>query len=90
MKEHDWMKLYADAEKFMKKVGGTDFNIKTNIKTERWGEALVTVDIPKRNNPIAIMRMDANEYCSRCRGFRRDGKLYLTYMLRIEKINVED
>ena len=24
MKEHDWMKLYADAEKFMKKVGGTD------------------------------------------------------------------
>ena len=36
MKEHDWMKLYADAEKFMKKVGGTDFNIKTNIKTERW------------------------------------------------------
>lgn len=38
MKEHDWMKLYADAEKFMKKVGGTDFNIKTNIKTERWEE----------------------------------------------------
>lgn len=72
------------------KVGGTDFNIKTNIKTERWGEALVTVDIPKRNNPIAIMRMDANEYCSRHKGFRRDGKLYLTYMLRIEKINAED
>ena len=82
MKEHDWMKLYADAEKFMKKVGGTDFNIKTNIKTERWGEALVTVNIPKRNNPIAIMRMDANEYCSRYKGFRRDGKLYLTYMLK--------
>lgn len=90
MKEHDWMKLYADAEKFMKKVGGTDFNIKTNIKTERWGEALVTVNIPKRNNPIAIMRMDANEYCSRYKGFRRDGKLYLTYMLRIEKINARD
>ena len=90
MKEHDWVKLYADADKFMKKVGGTDFNVKTNIKTERWGEALVTVDIPKRNNPIAIMRMDANEYCSRCKGFRRDGKLYLTYMLRIEKINAED
>lgn len=72
MKEHDWAKLYADADKFMKKVGGTDFNVKTNIKTERWGEALVTVDIPKRNNPIAIMRMDANEYCSRCKGFRRD------------------
>lgn len=90
MKEHDWMKLYADAEKFMKKVGGTDFNIKTNIKTERWGEALVTVNIPKRNNPIAIMRMDANEYCSRYKGFRRDGKLYLTYILRIEKINAED
>lgn len=52
MKEHDWAKLYADADKFMKKVGGTDFNVKTNIKTERWGEALVTVDIPKRNNPI--------------------------------------
>lgn len=90
MKEHDWAKLYADADKFMKKVGGTDFNVKTNIKTERWGEALVTVDIPKRNNPVAIMRMDANEYCSRCKGFRRDGKLYLTYMLRIEKINAED
>ena len=59
MKEHDRAKLYADADKFMKKVGGTDFNVKTNIKTERWGEALVTVDIPKRNNPIAIMRMDA-------------------------------
>ena len=40
MKEHDWVKLYADADKFMKKVGGTDFNVKTNIKTERWGEAL--------------------------------------------------
>lgn len=39
---------------------------------------------------LAIMRMDANEYCSRCKGFRRDGKLYLTYMLRIEKINAED
>ena len=25
MKEHDWAKLYADADKFMKKVGGTDF-----------------------------------------------------------------
>ena len=71
MKEHDWMKLYADAEKFMKKVGGTDFDIKTNIKTEKRGEALVTVDIPKRNNPIAIMRMDANEYCSRHKGFAR-------------------
>ena len=35
MKEHDWMKLYADAEKFMKKVGGTDFNIKTNRKMGR-------------------------------------------------------
>ena len=35
MKEHDWMKLYADAEKFMKKVGGTDFNIKRNRKTGR-------------------------------------------------------
>ena len=58
MKEHDWVKLYADADKFMKKVGGTDFNVKTNIKTERWGEALVTVDIPKRNNPIAIMRRE--------------------------------
>ena len=46
MKEHDWAKLYADADKFMKKVGGTDFNVKTN--------------------------------------------LYLTYMLRIEKINAED
>ena len=80
MKEHDWVKLYADADKFMKKVGGTDFNVKTNIKSERWGEALVTVDIPKRNNSIAIMRMDANAYCSRCKGFRRDGKLYLTEM----------
>lgn len=28
MKEHDWVKLYADADKFMKKVGGTDFNVK--------------------------------------------------------------
>lgn len=27
MKEHDWMKLYADAEKFMKKVGGTEMQI---------------------------------------------------------------
>lgn len=55
MKEHDWVKLYADADKFMKKVGGTDFNVKTNIKAERWGEALVTVDIPKRNNPSRDM-----------------------------------
>ena len=68
MKEHDWMKLYADAEKFMKKVGGTDFNIKTNIKTERWGEALVTVNIPKRNNPIAIMRMDAMNIAADTKG----------------------
>ena len=90
MKEHDWMKLYADAEKFMKKVGGTDFNIKTNIKTERWGEALVTVDIPNRYNSIARLRLDSIDYCSRYIVVRRDGKLYLTYMLRIEKINAED
>lgn len=89
MKEHDWAKLYADAEKFMKEVGDTDFNIETNVKSERWGEAFVTVNLPKRNNPVAIMRMDANEHCSRHKGFRRDGKIYLRYMLRIEKINTE-
>ena len=43
MKEHDWVKLYADADKFMKKVGGTDFNVKTNIKTERCGEGIVKI-----------------------------------------------
>lgn len=67
MKEHDWAKLYADADKFMKKVGGTDFNVKTNIKTERWGEALVTVDIPKRNNPIAIRHRITTLHKSRLR-----------------------
>ncbi len=84
------MKLYADAEKFMKKVGGTDFNIKTNIKTERWGEALVTVNIPKRNNPIAIMRMDANEYCSRYKGSDEMGKLKKNNPIAIMRMDANE
>lgn len=39
--------IICGCRKIHEKVGGTDFNIKTNIKTERWGEALVTVNIPK-------------------------------------------
>lgn len=87
MKEHDWQKLYADAEKFMRKIKGNDFRVETHVRTERWGEPFVTVDIPKRNNTAAIMRMDANEYCIRQKGYRRDGKLFIKYLLRIEKIN---
>lgn len=34
MKEHDWVKLYADADKFMKKVGGVKASISQNSKGE--------------------------------------------------------
>lgn len=90
MKNHDWEKLYADTERFMKKIGANDFKIETNWKHERWGEPFVSVKLPKRNNTIALMRMDANMYCSRKKGERRNGKLYIAYLLRIEKINEEE
>ena len=35
MKEHDWVKLYADADKFMKKVGGlakVTLNLRGGVK----------------------------------------------------------
>ena len=89
MKKHDWEKLYADTEKFMKKIGANEFKVETNIRCERWGEALVRVEVPKRCNTTAIMRMDANEYCSRQKGERRNGRLYIRFLVRIERINEE-
>ena len=88
MKEHDWDSLYASAYKFMKTIRCTDFQIETNVRYEMRGEPFVMVHFPKRNNPIEMLKMETNEYCSREKGFKRNRKLYVRYKLRINKLNV--
>ena len=85
IEDFDWESLYKKTDLLMKELGANEYTIAENEKTLFGDKPYIKVYFPKRINTIAMIRLDAEEYARRIKGYKKDGKYYCVYLIRQDK-----
>lgn len=85
--DYNWLQLYKKCDEYMKNIKANEYNIATNKRSVYKSDAIVEVSLPKRNNTIAMMMLDNGNACIKGKGYKKDGKLYCTYGIYINRLN---